>query len=375
MTTTNPRRAIILDRDGTINKDRGYIGDPARVSFYDIDYSLMRQLGAQYLFFVATNQAGIGKGLTTRAQVDAVNRHISQHLAAKGVKIMEFLVCPHRKEDNCSCRKPKQILINRIVKKYGIERKGSFMLGDHVSDIEFAARGGVQGLFLLTGHGRQHLKEIGRFHAPHFRHINEALTYISNSTRSLNRTVCSTKHPPYQGKSGGSSFTIIWHTRNGRAIIREIIFASNLKRIDDRISKRYPATVKSNNPRIAQIVKKICACLNGEPAEFSLEDLELERCTAFQRRVLKATFKIKRSEVTTYSDIARAIGSPKATRAVGTALARNPFPIIVPCHRVIGADGKIGGYQCGSEMKRKLLHIEELNLYPPLLRGDRGGGA
>ncbi len=83
---------------------------------------------------------------------------------------------------------------------------------------------------------------------------------------------------------------------------------------------------------------------------------DLSPLTPFQQRVLQATANIPRGQVRTYGQIAEAVGAPRAARAVGTALARNPVPLIIPCHRVVRAGGKLGNYGAGSEsMKRRIL--------------------
>ncbi|MDH5685234.1 MAG: MGMT family protein [Hadesarchaea archaeon] len=78
----------------------------------------------------------------------------------------------------------------------------------------------------------------------------------------------------------------------------------------------------------------------------------------FQSRVLKLVSMVPRGKVTTYKELALAIGRPRACRAVGNALARNPNPVIIPCHRVVRSDGKIGGYKFGERKKAKLLLME-----------------
>tara|TARA_R110001592_G_scaffold295594_2_gene565675 strand:+ start:23505 stop:23996 length:492 start_codon:yes stop_codon:yes gene_type:complete len=82
------------------------------------------------------------------------------------------------------------------------------------------------------------------------------------------------------------------------------------------------------------------------------------RGTDFQRLVWSALSAIPWGAVRSYADIARAIGRPKAVRAVGAANGRNPLPIVVPCHRVIGSDGSLTGFAGGLDMKRKLLQLE-----------------
>lgn len=84
--------------------------------------------------------------------------------------------------------------------------------------------------------------------------------------------------------------------------------------------------------------------------------------TAFQQRVWAALRAIPYGETRTYGELAAAIGSPNASRAVGMANHRNPIPIIIPCHRVIGANGTLTGYAGGLEVKQKLLALEGLNI-------------
>lgn len=106
----------------------------------------------------------------------------------------------------------------------------------------------------------------------------------------------------------------------------------------------------------------IQAFLSGKDASFDTNVLDLDMCTQFQRCVLLAEFGIPRGFVSTYGRIARFIGVPEGARAVGNALARNPFPIVIPCHRALRSDGSLGGFQGGREMKERLLIIEGLQI-------------
>lgn len=90
--------------------------------------------------------------------------------------------------------------------------------------------------------------------------------------------------------------------------------------------------------------------------------VDLRLVTPFQKRVLEATASIPFGEVASYTDIARGIGQPDACRAVGGALGKNPVAIVIPCHRVIAADGTIGGYTGGLDIKRELMQIEGIAL-------------
>lgn len=99
--------------------------------------------------------------------------------------------------------------------------------------------------------------------------------------------------------------------------------------------------------------------LHGTRAPLNLP-YDIHHLTPFQQQVLRAALQIPRGQVYTYADIARKIGNPKAVRAVGQALGRNPVPIVIPCHRVVAANGKLGGYSGGGGLatKRKLLVLE-----------------
>ena len=85
----------------------------------------------------------------------------------------------------------------------------------------------------------------------------------------------------------------------------------------------------------------------------------MKKLTLFQQKVYTVVKEIPLGETRSYSWVAKRIGKPKAIRAVGTALKKNPFLLIVPCHRVIYSDGRLGNYVFGSELKRKLLELEK----------------
>jgi methylated-DNA-[protein]-cysteine S-methyltransferase len=95
----------------------------------------------------------------------------------------------------------------------------------------------------------------------------------------------------------------------------------------------------------------------GDPVDFS-DRLDLERATSFQQAVWSAARCISYGEVKSYSWVAKQVGKPQAYRAVGGAMARNPLPIIVPCHRVVAHDGGLGGFSGGLELKKRLLDLE-----------------
>jgi methylated-DNA-[protein]-cysteine S-methyltransferase len=111
-------------------------------------------------------------------------------------------------------------------------------------------------------------------------------------------------------------------------------------------------------------VEQLDAYFAGELTEFDLE-LDLDG-TAFNRQVWTALRDIPYGETRSYGDIARVIGSPGASRAVGAANGRNPIAIVIPCHRVIGASGALTGYGGGLDRKRQLLELEATRSVPRL---------
>jgi len=107
---------------------------------------------------------------------------------------------------------------------------------------------------------------------------------------------------------------------------------------------------------LKRIVRDLRLYFNGGNPDFSVYNLKFE-APRFRTRVWSQARRIPYGRTETYSSLARAAGSPGAARAVGSAMAANPFPIIVPCHRVVAADG-IGGFSAGGPLKRRLLELE-----------------
>jgi methylated-DNA-[protein]-cysteine S-methyltransferase len=111
-------------------------------------------------------------------------------------------------------------------------------------------------------------------------------------------------------------------------------------------------------PRLVRrVVQQLREYFAGRRRRFDVM-VDLAGQTPFQRQVLEATARVVAGSVASYGEIARAIGRPTATRAVGAALGQNPVPIVVPCHRIIGSDGGLHGYGGGLDIKEKLLKLE-----------------
>ncbi|MFX1390170.1 MAG: D-glycero-alpha-D-manno-heptose-1,7-bisphosphate 7-phosphatase [Promethearchaeota archaeon] len=153
-------KVIILDRDGTLIEDKNY-------SYKIDDFKLLpgvieglKLLSNDFLFLIVTNQSGIGRGYYTVQDFHNYNSHLIKILKKENINILKTYYCPHLKEENCECRKPKTKFITDIIIEFNIDIKRSWMIGDHPSDIEFGERGGCNTIFLTTGHGNKHLDEL-----------------------------------------------------------------------------------------------------------------------------------------------------------------------------------------------------------------------
>ena len=156
----------------------------------------------------------------------------------------------------------------------------------------------------------------------------------------------------------------------GRASPRAI--SSRRRGNESQISSISDKSFRDSSRRLLQVPASILrwhratgaalkSSLAGRAAK-NLPPLDLSRGTEFQKRVWNALRKISTGQTKNYGEIARAIGKPKAVRAVGGACGANPVPVLVPCHRVLAAHGKIGGFGGGLDWKRKLLAAEGVNI-------------
>ena len=152
----------------------------------------------------------------------------------------------------------------------------------------------------------------------------------------------------------------LWSVRGREPRICRILISRPGILAPHALGKFYPDAVASSCPEIDALAGQIEAFLNGEDIRFPLAAFRLDLCSPFQWKVLRAGYAIPRGRVSTYTLIAGHLGNPNGARAVGRALATNPFPIVIPCHRVIRFDGSLGGYGGGVKMKRALLEMEQI---------------
>ena len=154
------------------------------------------------------------------------------------------------------------------------------------------------------------------------------------------------------------SVCVIWSISDISPRIVRVMLSKLGLSAEDQASEIYPNSKSSSCAEIDAVAAAIKAHLEGKDVVFSLNIVDFTLCSTFQQSVLRATYSIPRGSVSTYQLVAASLGIPKGARAVGNALANNPFPFIVPCHRVISSNRHIGGYGGGIEMKQALLERE-----------------
>jgi len=117
------------------------------------------------------------------------------------------------------------------------------------------------------------------------------------------------------------------------------------------------ATSGCPDPHVVELLKAYAA---GEPVDLGSVAVDIDHLTAFQRRVVKACRQVAYGQTSTYAAVATRAGSPAAARAVGQCMAGNRIPLLVPCHRIVGAGGRLGGFSApgGIDLKRRLLRLE-----------------
>jgi methylated-DNA-[protein]-cysteine S-methyltransferase len=136
-----------------------------------------------------------------------------------------------------------------------------------------------------------------------------------------------------------------------------VSFARSARTFRAGLAQRVGGAVVRADARLARVGTEVAEYLRGTRRRFDLP-IDLANVSDFQRRVLTAARRIPRGRVASYGEIARRIGQPGASRAVGQALGKNPIPIVIPCHRVVASAGKLGGYVGGTARKQKLLALE-----------------
>jgi D-glycero-D-manno-heptose 1,7-bisphosphate phosphatase len=145
------KKAVFLDRDGIINKERGdYTFRLEDFVFVDdLVKSLRRFQNNDFKLIVVSNQSGIDKGLYTFADVEILHDHLLRYMRINGIQIEEIYYCPHHPTvSKCICRKPDSLLIEKAIARFNIDPATSYFIGDRERDVEAARKAGVEGILV-----------------------------------------------------------------------------------------------------------------------------------------------------------------------------------------------------------------------------------
>jgi D-glycero-D-manno-heptose 1,7-bisphosphate phosphatase len=154
VTAGRRRRAVFLDRDGTLIEDVGYPRDPVAVALLDGAVATLRELSRLgFALVVVSNQSGIARGLVTPAEAAAVHDRFVSLFASGGVNFDAVVYCPHGPADGCDCRKPAPRMLLDTAAELELDLAGSFMVGDKASDIEAGRRAGCRTILIETEGG------------------------------------------------------------------------------------------------------------------------------------------------------------------------------------------------------------------------------
>ncbi len=153
-------KACFLDRDGTISDDTMY---PHKVEDFRLLPGVvegLKKLSKNYIFIIITNQSGIGRGIFKEEDMHKFNEKLINELKKENIEIKKVYYCPHAPEELCKCRKPHTKYVREAEKEFNIDIKNSWVIGDHPHDVEMGIKNGCKSVYLLTGHGSAHFKDL-----------------------------------------------------------------------------------------------------------------------------------------------------------------------------------------------------------------------
>jgi len=156
------RRFVLLDRDGTINEEVGYVLRPDELRLIPGALEGLAELqGLGLGLLVVTNQSPIGRGLISAGELDAIHDRLGELLADGGVTLDGIEVCPHLPDEGCACRKPGTLMVERAADALGFDPAESWMIGDHGGDMRLGRAVGARTYLVLTGHGEDEIDGAG----------------------------------------------------------------------------------------------------------------------------------------------------------------------------------------------------------------------
>jgi D-glycero-D-manno-heptose 1,7-bisphosphate phosphatase len=158
------RRFVILDRDGTINEEVGYVLHPAEMRLIPgaaVAIHRLRELGLGIV--VVTNQSPVGRGLLTEQRLGDIHDRLRDLLADEGASVDDIEFCPHTPEEGCACRKPGTQMVERAARLLEFDPSQAFVVGDHEGDMRLGRALGASTILVLTGHGAEECEGAAPF--------------------------------------------------------------------------------------------------------------------------------------------------------------------------------------------------------------------
>jgi methylated-DNA-[protein]-cysteine S-methyltransferase len=150
---------------------------------------------------------------------------------------------------------------------------------------------------------------------------------------------------------------ILFQTRP--LLVMRVFLPHSRERVLTKEIQRIGPAKPGQTAAVLDMCKDMKAYFDGAPIKTPWKLLDLSELNPLQRSVLNAVASVPHGEVRSYGQIAAQVGHPRASRFVGTTLAQNRFPIFIPCHRIVRADGSIGGFQGGNDLKKRMLLLEK----------------
>jgi D-glycero-D-manno-heptose 1,7-bisphosphate phosphatase len=180
------KKAVFLDRDGTINEEKDYLFRPEEFAFIPgAPEAIARLKNAGFLVIVVTNQSGVARGYFGIDDVRRLHEHLQRQLAAIGTTIDGFYLCPHHPahgvgeyRTECDCRKGRPGMLLQAAAEHGIDLRHSYMVGDKLADVEAGRAAGCRPLLVLTGYGQSEAGKLPAGEVPVVADLSAAADYI-----------------------------------------------------------------------------------------------------------------------------------------------------------------------------------------------------
>ena len=155
------KKAVFLDRDGTINEEVNYLSNKEQIRILPNVPSAINMFNENgFLVIIITNQSGIARGFFTREELDEINAHLIDELSKEGSRIDGIFVCPHHPDSRCDCRKPKAGLLKDAALEFDLDLSSSYIIGDKYSDLKTGVNAGSKTVLVRTGYGDEEFKEM-----------------------------------------------------------------------------------------------------------------------------------------------------------------------------------------------------------------------